>query len=101
MKKVQKESFETIVHESFKEAGLIFPITDEEIEKFEKKFTRIPLPADLKDPAALLKRNKRRIASESQPVLQVAALFDSSDESTGSEKLTPKRKRKSVKKKKK
>lgn len=79
MKKA-KEKFEKIVYDSLKEAGLIFPVTDEEIEQFENKFTKLPLPARLKDPEAILLRNQEKIRSTQQPTLQVASLFDSSDE---------------------
>lgn len=98
MKTKAKEKFEKIVYDSLKEAGLIFPITDEEIEQFEDKFTRLPLPAKLRDPEAILLRNQEKIQSAQQPTLQVASLFDADDESTTNPQRSTGKKKKDSKK---
>ncbi len=73
-------TFENDLHEEMRAHGLLFPISDKEIERFEAKFTRVPLPDALKSADQILLRNKERIQTTTQPVFQVAALTDNADQ---------------------
>jgi hypothetical protein len=79
MKAKAAEKFENIVHDTLKEAGLLFPVSDKEIERFESRFTNLPLPEKLKNPEDILNRNRDKISVRQQPTFQAAALFDSSE----------------------
>lgn len=78
MKAKAPKKFENIIHDTLKEAGLLFPVSQKEIERFESRFTNLPLPEKLKNPEDILRRNREKISVRQQPTFQAAALFDSS-----------------------
>gem|GEM_PF-5019243 len=90
--KKSASTFENDLHEEMKVQGLLFPISDEEIERFESKFTKVPLPDKLKNAEQILLRNKDKIQTTVQPVLQVAALFDTTEPVMNSRAKKPKKK---------
>lgn len=61
--KPHKESFENALFNSLKKHGLLFPVTDDQIDSFEKKFgeTENELPARFESAEIFLKKETKVI----------------------------------------
>jgi hypothetical protein len=95
MKTKANQKLEHAIHETLKREGFLFPISDEEIENFESRFTQISLPERLKNPKDILERNVDKIFLEKQSTMNVAALFDSTEPDGISESKLEKEKKNS------
>ncbi|MBT1697145.1 hypothetical protein KK083_09685 [Fulvivirgaceae bacterium PWU4] len=86
MNKKKKQSFEELLFQTMKDSGLLFPESDEEIEKFEARFTKHQLPEQLQNPDEILNRNKEKITNDHSLIYNAAALISNDDESESAKK---------------
>ena len=79
MEKNKSKNFENQLFKAMKAAGLLFPISDEQVSEFERNFgkTEIPLPKELMDSDTF--SNLIKSGANESP-LKMAAFKNKSDE---------------------